>query len=1319
MHTHLSLLFNMTGFPGSRDNNPYLSHDDDEVASNTSEHTDQSFTSAYEYVDVTKYASDDPTCDITHTNTHDIKCTQCTKLDHIQRMSCNNSLHRDQGGCVKNRCAHVRNNTSDTHTRQRTTPHAIKAITKGTHTRGAPSQLHGPSAKAHDRRTHRVQCMRTQPHPHNPRSRHDHMHAHTAVTGSQEGDNVNDDADAHEMSRGHDHALNCERREIRDINEATYAHTGNMTQPRAMEGLKLFAHNHVHGPTSEAHIHRRAQIPGDSDTAAQTNTHTHAHTHTAMYENDTRVSIYDSTSTSVYDDTQPSVYSGTESIHWTRSNPQILLDDVRKLIRVQRSLQRSLLSTRGVVFSSDSASLYMLGYDGNTREHGVYSVDLSQIPPNTSRALIRSPVFTQRSLLEQTTAQEQPNSHPNAKLMHTMLMSASVLLGDRKGGKASVSGQSPHAKSFAINPFRNEVLVATRSDVYATALPQKSSGAQQTTRAHKHKQVQAYTHTHTHTHTNTRSQTEGTAKASKHKYTHSNILPQSESVRVDVKVCPTHKDLISFVRCGDVWVANTATKEEICISSAYTSGRKGVSAGVAEHVMQEEFDRFTSYWWQPCISTTDSQPIHRILFTVVDESQVAEYPIMKSDGSEQRQRYPCAGSTNASVRLCMADIWECTRTGSVTLQTVSRTLHTPLCTMFAFAEYIVRCGWHVSGRYVWAQLLSRQQERVSLPPQPPMESGHQCVPAGSNGKATVHERTGMSQSAKHSSQGSNTQAQLFANTPTGSTHPPVPMDTQPAPQAQSQASSHSTPAQHVIPTHTHTRTPAAKCARAPFNASPHKPPGARRRQSVGSTQRRREFCCCAGPNTQNNLTTRTHCEVSRRGSYATPEDNHSHPPRATRGGTETGTQRGFVGGTGSKHASESESESECRSGTKSGTGTGSPSLGNGALDTCAATCCRVQDGRMCSTVAAREDDETYVTSRTADTSIYELPTTADTLDTPHPPPTDAQDHVAGVHVVVDTTCMQYYDYDTPRRVVGAIEQGTGRVFHRHHRAQVSAHNGSSQSFAPVQTRAYAQAKPATPIASVRAGVGVGGSEEDMVVDSDGGDEVESAAECGMECDSSMVHTRNGPPVGGHPRVDLESKNSHQSAAGEKVVPANETAGNPDTGGASPCDGRRIKSAGWINITNILEFIEADNRESKVSTPMILWASEHTGHRHLYLVPHTLSSPPHIQVDESHRQSLESSDHYGAETIAPPIKRTYWIPLTQGSWDVEPSKSGESPPRHRIRPETQHPWVCKPCSTIYRYLMRSTGKPLKPRCWRILWRRYQDLQFIQNHSYGNM
>ncbi|XP_050177162.1 dipeptidyl peptidase 9 isoform X2 [Myiozetetes cayanensis] len=143
------------------------------------------------------------------------------------------------------------------------------------------------------------------------------------------------------------------------------------------------------------------------------------------------------------------------------------------------------------------------------------------------------------------------------------------------------------------------------------------------------------------------------------------IKTQCTGPRMDPKICPADPAFFSFINNNDLWVANIETGEE----KRMTYCHKGLSnvlddpksAGVATFVIQEEFDRFTGYWWCPTASTEGPEDLKtlRILYEEVDESEV-EIIHVPSPALEERKtdsyRYPrtdrvCSGQ-GAGATLC-------------------------------------------------------------------------------------------------------------------------------------------------------------------------------------------------------------------------------------------------------------------------------------------------------------------------------------------------------------------------------------------------------------------------------------------------------------------------------------------------------------------------------------------------------------------------------------------------------------------------------------------------------------------------------------------
>ena len=89
---------------------------------------------------------------------------------------------------------------------------------------------------------------------------------------------------------------------------------------------------------------------------------------------------------------------------------------------------------------------------------------------------------------------------------------------------------------------------------------------------------------------------------------------------MDAKLCPCDPNLVAFIHRNDVWVNNIVTEEEMRLT--YTNQgspspmEEPISAGVASFIVQEEFDRYTGYWWQPKFSTDESKYQSRIFMFV-------------------------------------------------------------------------------------------------------------------------------------------------------------------------------------------------------------------------------------------------------------------------------------------------------------------------------------------------------------------------------------------------------------------------------------------------------------------------------------------------------------------------------------------------------------------------------------------------------------------------------------------------------------------------------------------------------------------------------
>ncbi|XP_034852668.1 dipeptidyl peptidase 9 isoform X2 [Mirounga leonina] len=204
------------------------------------------------------------------------------------------------------------------------------------------------------------------------------------------------------------------------------------------------------------------------------------------------------------------------------------------------------------------------------------------------------------------------------------------------------------------------------------------------------------------------------------------IKTQCTGPRMDPKICPADPAFFSFINSNDLWVANIETGEERRLTFCHRGSPSVLddprSAGVATFVIQEEFDRFTGYWWCPTASWEGSEGCKtlRILYEEVDESEV-EIIHVPSPALEERKtdsyRYPRTGSKNPKVALKLAE-FQTDSQGKV-VATQEKELVQPFSTLFPRVEYIARAGWTRDGKHAWAMFLDRPQQRLQLVLLPP------------------------------------------------------------------------------------------------------------------------------------------------------------------------------------------------------------------------------------------------------------------------------------------------------------------------------------------------------------------------------------------------------------------------------------------------------------------------------------------------------------------------------------------------------------------------------------------------------------------------
>ncbi|MFC6439657.1 S9 family peptidase [Bowmanella sp. JS7-9] len=124
-------------------------------------------------------------------------------------------------------------------------------------------------------------------------------------------------------------------------------------------------------------------------------------------------------------------------------------------------------------------------------------------------------------------------------------------------------------------------------------------------------------------------------------------LLDTPEFETDIKLSPKG-NYISYIREQNLYVKDIATGKERAIT---TKGGGNIKYGMAEFVVQEEFDRMTGYWWSPDESY--------IAFTKVDETPVDE--VTRSEIYADRidiikQKYPAAGTNNVLIDIAVVDL---------------------------------------------------------------------------------------------------------------------------------------------------------------------------------------------------------------------------------------------------------------------------------------------------------------------------------------------------------------------------------------------------------------------------------------------------------------------------------------------------------------------------------------------------------------------------------------------------------------------------------------------------------------------------------------
>lgn len=83
-------------------------------------------------------------------------------------------------------------------------------------------------------------------------------------------------------------------------------------------------------------------------------------------------------------------------------------------------------------------------------------------------------------------------------------------------------------------------------------------------------------------------------------------------------------------------------------------------SAVPSYAVQEEFNRYTGYWWQPVrFTNSDNSVTYRIVYEEVDDQHVdLTYitPSCVNEFSYDSYRYPKAGTPNSKIYLKMIEV---------------------------------------------------------------------------------------------------------------------------------------------------------------------------------------------------------------------------------------------------------------------------------------------------------------------------------------------------------------------------------------------------------------------------------------------------------------------------------------------------------------------------------------------------------------------------------------------------------------------------------------------------------------------------------------
>ena len=164
----------------------------------------------------------------------------------------------------------------------------------------------------------------------------------------------------------------------------------------------------------------------------------------------------------------------------------------------------------------------------------------------------------------------------------------------------------------------------------------------------------------------------------------------SQFSSLNATMCPSDPSLIAYYAQYNMWIFDANTNFQTKLTDLSEADKaSGHSAGLPSYIMQEEFNRYTGFWWCPVADSDQSQ---YLLLERVDESQVQEVKITSHEGVSEDHRFPKTGETNATSELKLIKVDRDTL--SHTVFDLTFDLHE----YFPWYEYLVRADWTPDGK---------------------------------------------------------------------------------------------------------------------------------------------------------------------------------------------------------------------------------------------------------------------------------------------------------------------------------------------------------------------------------------------------------------------------------------------------------------------------------------------------------------------------------------------------------------------------------------------------------------------------------------------